>query len=46
MQIGNEDKGKLEVSVTNGEIFNALKTFKPYKAPGPDGLHAGFFQHF
>jgi len=19
---------------------------KPYKAPGPDGLHAGFFQRF
>ena len=32
--------------MTDGEIFNALKTFKPYKAPGSDGLHASFFQRF
>ena len=44
--MGNEDKGRLEVPVTDGEIFDALKTFKPYKAPGLDGLHAGFFQRF
>ena len=31
---------------TDGEIWNALKTMKPYKAPGIDGLHAGFFQRF
>ena len=30
----------------DGEIWNALKTMKPYKAPGIDGLHAGFFQRF
>lgn len=45
-KLGNEDKGKLEVSMTDGEIFDALKNFKPYKALGPDGLHAGFFQRF
>jgi hypothetical protein len=26
------------------EIKNALWSFKPFKAPGPDGLHPGFFQ--
>ena len=25
------------------EIWGALKSMKPYKAPGVDGLHEGFF---
>ena len=29
---------------SNAEIYEALKSLKPYKAPGLDGLHAGFFQ--
>ena len=29
-----------------GEIWNALKSMKPYKTLGVDGLHAGFFQRF
>ena len=28
------------------EIWTALKSMKPYKAPGIDGLHAMFFQRF
>ena len=28
------------------EIRNAMWSLKPFKAPGPDGLHAGFFQKF
>lgn len=28
------------------EIWGALKSMKPYKAPGVDGLHVGFFQRF
>ena len=32
--------------VTDEEISVGLWGLKPYKAPGPDGLHTGFFQHF
>lgn len=28
------------------EIRANLWTLKPFKAPRPDGLHVGFFQHF
>ena len=31
---------------SDGEIWNALKLMKPYKAPGVDGLHVRFFQRF
>ena len=36
----------LAVDPTNTEILFALKTMKVFKALGPDGLHAGFFQRF
>ena len=32
--------------VTDEEISAGLWGLKPYKAPRPDGLHVGFFQHF
>ena len=32
--------------VTEEEIKAALWSLKAFKAPGPDGLHAGFFQRF
>ena len=32
--------------VTKEEIKDALWSMKAYKAPGPDGLHVGFFQRF
>uniref|UniRef100_A0A2N9FS20 CCHC-type domain-containing protein n=1 Tax=Fagus sylvatica TaxID=28930 RepID=A0A2N9FS20_FAGSY len=32
------------IPVSPLEIKNALWSFKPFKAPGPDGLHPGFFQ--
>lgn len=32
--------------ITDEEIAEGLWSLKPFKAPGPDGLHAGFFQRF
>ena len=32
--------------ITNEEIKASLWALKPFKAPGPDGLHTGFFQRF
>ena len=34
------------VVVTDAEIKDSLWALKAFKAPGPDGLHAGFFQRF
>ena len=38
MRVGRE--------VSDEEIREALWSLKAFKAPGPDGLHAGFFQYF
>ena len=32
--------------VTEEEVRAAIWSMKAFKAPGPDGLHAGFFQRF
>ena len=32
--------------VTEEEIRVGLWALKPFKAPRPNGLHAGFYQHF
>ena len=32
--------------VTEEEIKTALWSLKAFKAPGPNGLHVGFFQRF
>ncbi|XP_050259946.1 uncharacterized protein LOC126705028 [Quercus robur] len=44
--LNDEALGILESPVTNKEISEGLWALKPFKAPGPDGLHAGFFHHF
>lgn len=34
------------IPISHEEVWRALKCFKPYKVPGPDGLHSAFFQKF
>ena len=45
-RITDEDHDSLEVDVIDEEIKAGLWSMKAFKAPGPDGLHAGFFQPF
>lgn len=40
-----EEVNHLDREVSSEEIKEALWTLKPFKAPGPDGLPAGFFQN-
>ena len=42
----DEDRDSLWSRVTDEEIKAGLWSMKANKAPGPDGLHAGFFQTF
>ena len=44
--MSEEVKCSLSAMVTIEEIKSALWSMKPYKAPGLDVLHAGFFQRF
>ena len=44
--LGEEDRDKIDGVVTNEEIRLGLWALKPFKALGPDGLHASFYQHF
>ncbi|MCI31597.1 hypothetical protein A2U01_0052809, partial [Trifolium medium] len=41
-----EDKAiiNLEANITYDEVKKAMFDMKPWKAPGPDGFPAGFFQ--
>ena len=41
-----EEKNSLDQPVIDAEIVTALWSLKAFKSPGPDGLHAGFFQRF
>ena len=44
--LSKEDRCCLERVVDDEEIRDALWALKLFKAAGPEGLHAGFFQHF
>ena len=41
-----EDSGQLISKINILEVKEAIWSMKPFKAPGPDGLHAGFFQMY
>ena len=42
----DEVRARIDCDVTVEEIRASLWALKLFKAPGPDGLHAGFYQHF
>ena len=44
--LSEEEKDRLSTSVTAEEVKQGLWSLKPFKAPGSDGLHTGFFQYF
>lgn len=45
-ELKDVDRSNLERQISDREIFDAPFSLKPYKAPSPDGLHAGFSQQF
>ena len=45
-RLTEEEKESISGIATEEEIKATLWTLKPFKAPGPDDLHAGFFQRF
>ena len=46
LRLSEADANSLALMPSDNEIWEALKSMKPYKAPGSDGMHAGFFQRF
>ncbi|XP_065627415.1 uncharacterized protein LOC136066659 [Quercus suber] len=42
----DEDQAWIGQAVNEEDVRDGLWALKPFKAPGPDGLHAGFFQQF
>ena len=41
-----EERNWMGREVSDEDIKGGLWSLKPFKAPGPDGLHARFYQHF
>lgn len=41
-----DSEGSLCHSISDNEIIASIKSFKPLKAPGPDGIHPFFFQKY
>ena len=44
--IQDPDSHNLNLPISEDEVKGALWSMKAFKAPGPDGLHADFIQHF
>ena len=44
--LNEEEANGLTLGVSMLEVKDGLWCLKPLKAPGPDGIHAGFFQSF
>ena len=45
-KLSDEEKNSISLMVIDEEISTALWSMKAFKALGPDGFHAGFFQRF
>ena len=45
-RLDDQMKSELMKDFSKQEIFDALGQMHPWKAPRPDGLHAGFYQRF
>lgn len=45
-RLSEEEKCCISGGASEEEIKATLWSLKAFKAPGPDGLHAGFFQRF
>ena len=45
-RLTSEEKESIGGAASEEEIKSALWSLKAFKAPGPDGLHAGFFHRF
>lgn len=46
MRLTEEEKTSLDTPMSDEEIVAVVWSLKAFKAPGPDGLHVGFFQRF
>ena len=44
--LGEDEASTLCANLTSLEVKEGLWSLKPFKAPGPDGIHAGFFQAY
>ena len=44
--LSKEEANSIAHYLSEKEIWDALKSMKPFKVPRVDGLHAGFFKRF
>ena len=44
--LGEDEASTLCANLTSLEVKEGLWSLKPFKAPGPDRIHAGFFQAY